>query len=696
MRKMWTWAIAEMCGGLLAFSAAFGADAGTIAVTSGATVAAFSDRNGALLSFKSADGVERVKPADELFTLQFLDKAGNATDMKSSDFRFRREGDSFVYEREAGPEVRIRIRGDGDTLLFRPTVSRWPKGFRLNWIDAPQVVVANDGALYWPFYDGCEVTKFDNRENPFSWSDYRPVGWTPRCKAWGSLYPGSAQMQFLAYYRGGRGVYFAAHDDRHVPKAVEYDWLDGERTRLSLQTFCGDAKDGVYESPFEYRLKPYEGEWMEACELYRDWVRTLPAFAKQPDRPAWAAASPVNLIYAVKGDGIDHGPNELPPNRYYPYTNVLAEVERYGRLFDAKIMTLLMHWEGTAPWCPPYVWPPYGGEAALAALRDALHAKGNLLGLYCSGTAWTQASCIDPRYTQSAKFADENLGRWMMRGPKGEIDATICNHPRAQRYGYDMCLTETWSRRTAIDEALKIARFGVDYCQYFDQNIGGGVLLCWSGAHRHPPVPGSWATRAMLSLQDDFIAEVRAAGSKMTIGCEGCAATPYVGNLFYNDARTGNDIAFGRPVPGVPFVFHEWMCNFSGNQIGHETDAAFRWTRSFHCGDMMSVILGPDGKLVNAWAVKWNRPLPNQDVLISLVRNFTALRRRYPQFLLKGRMIRPFKAVASEDDVFTSFWQSADGDRLGFVSNWKGVPVNVTCAGERLRLGPYETRELRP
>jgi len=546
---------------------------------------------------------------------------------------------------------------------------------------------------------------YTTRTNRNSWSFYEPITWVRRSQAFGGLYPGNAQMQFLAHYRDGKGLYFAAEDARHTQKGVEWEYLSPEAARLSLQTFCGEAKDGVYDSGFAYVLRPYDGDWREGCAFYRDWIRTLDAFKAPTRYPDWMKDSPVTLIYPVKGEGMDNTMG-MKPNRYYPYENVLPDVERYRRAFDSKVMALLMHWEGTAPWCPPYVWPPYGGEAALAKLRDALHAHGDLLGLYCSGTSWTQVSCVNPRYTQTAKFVDEDLGRFMMRGPKGEIDASVCNHPYAQRFGYDLCLTEGWSRRTLVDELLKLARFGVDYCQFFDQNLGGGPNLCWSARHAHPAVPGAWATDAMLTLQDEMIARMRASGSKMTIGCEGAAATPFVGNLFFNDARCFFARKHGRAVPGLPFVFHEWMCNFSGNQVAARTDEHFRWAYSFHCGDMLSVVLGPEGRLVTAWAVPWTEPLPDQERLIGLVRSLNALRRRYPEFLLRGRMIRPPFAVETKgvrvpgdpsgydyDEVLWSYWQAASGQAKGFATNWQKRPATFRLVGAD---GSVAVRTLAP
>ena len=383
-----------------------------------------SDDNGAVESLRGADGVERIVLATEAFTLQLLDGKGEPTRLKSTDFTFTRDGNLLVWryggilgerasQRAAtGLVVRMSITAVNGEFRFKPSVEGIPAGMLLEWFDGPQVCVAADKSLFWPQVDGIEVTDCARRGQP-----YRPIGFRDRnWRGIYSLYPSYCQMQFLAAYRDGRAVYFSAVDDRHTPKDVDWERVGGNAVRLSLLTFCGDLdKDGTWRPGFHYTLRPYAGGWMEACEFYRDWVRTLPAFRHPPNRPKWMYDSPVNLIYPVRGEGKDNLPRNMKPNCYFPYMKAMTAVEKYGKLLDSRIMALLMHWEGTAPWAPPYVWPPYGGEAALVQFRDALHAHGDLLGVYCSGTAWTQISSIVPSYTLEQRFEDEHLGRHMLR-----------------------------------------------------------------------------------------------------------------------------------------------------------------------------------------------------------------------------------------------------------------------------------------
>jgi len=605
---------------------------------------------------------------------------------------------------------------DGE-FRFKPSVEGIPAGMLLEWFDGPQVCVAAERTLFWPYVDGIEVTDITRRNSP-----YRPVSF--RDRNWSgiySLYPSYCQMQFLAAYKNGKGVYFSAVDDCHALKQVDWDRIGDDMVRLSMLTFCGDLdKDGAWRPKFHYSLRSYEGGWMEACEIYRDWVYTLPDFQKKPNRPKWMYDSPVSLIYPVRGEGLDNLPRNMKPNRYFPYINAMSAVEKYGKLLDSRIMALLMHWEGTAPWAPPYVWPPYGGEAVLAKFRDALHARGDLLGVYCSGTAWTQVSCIVPSYSQEQRFESEHLGRHMVRGPKGEITAGCCNGPDAQRFGYEMCLADDWSARTVADEIAKMSRFGIDYCQFFDQNNGGGWHLCYAKDHGHPPIPGAWEVDTMVSLQKKVAAS--AARDGMLLGCEASAATPYIPQLFYNDARFTwafwrSGIGGARPVHGSAFVFHEWSCNFSGNMCAsYDIDPFYRWSYAFHNGDMLSLVLGSNNGLAVGWGRSWDEDFPEQGALVSLVRRFNALRKKHPSFLLEGKMIKPFMKCESRctklvvnkrtsayspdvSDVLASFWENVKGERIGFVTNWRREPseLAITYADGRVEtrtIAPLETIEL--
>jgi len=302
----------------------------------------------------------------------------------------------------------------------------------------------------------------------------------------------------------------------------------------------------------------------------------------------------------------------------------------------------------------------------------------------------------------------------MMRGPKGEIDAVVCNGENLQRLGYDMCVAREWTQKTVLDEFGKLAAFGLDYVQFFDQNIGGGTLLCYSREHGHPEIPGAWQTRAMSSLQKEML---DSAGGSPVIGAEASAATPYVKNLVFNDARACFTFGRGLPVPGYAYVFHEFICNFMGNQCGihfyidskkNPWNLFYRTAYAFHCGDMLSILLGPEGKIFWNWGLKWNAAAPPpQEPELRLLRSLNQLRKQYPQFLFEGKMIPEF--IRWEADtvslvltnrtetiprILASAWEDSSGNRIEFLTNFLPDPCEIILDGTKRRLEGLETLAL--
>lgn len=662
----------------------------------------FADDNGSIMGFIHNE-IQLLKAAELAFTMALLDSEGNYIFLSSNDFHCRRDDGGYAYNscsRFPDISVKMNVRELEGVYFFRPEVHGIPISHILDWFDGPQVVVPSNGNLFYPFGEGLIIDQPEIREEG-EYGKYHPLGFPVRGRSVGGFFPGICQMQFMAFYTENGGIYFGAHDPECTTKAVEYAFDGVGGTRLSLQTFCGGCRD--YISPFEYVLASFDGDWMDACEIYRDWLKPEPV--KSP--VDWLDDSPVVVIYPVRGDGDDCG--KLEANEYFPYINALPYVDKYAEAFNCRIMVLLMHWEGTAPWAPPYVWPPFGGEEALAEYRDALHVRGHLLGLYGSGSAWTQKSSITD-YSCEEKFEKENLARYMMRGPKGEMDAVVCNGENSQRLGYDMCLTEEWSRRTVKDEIMKLANFGVDYAQYFDQNLGGAHLFCYSSEHHHPPAPGLWQVKAMRSLLTEANSEIVASGSKMLLGCEAAAADPYLRQLPFNDARPVFGWDRGISVPAYAFVHHEEINNFMGNQCGlnfqlEMLDAPenllYRTAYSFNAGDMLSVVLKNNGLIHWNWVLKWDYPEPDQENIITLIRNLNQFRKQYPEFLRFGRMLKPLKPVTGGkyeipmkrrtvmvDSFLHSSWRESNGGQAQIITNFLPWKQTVDYDGRALELEP--------
>jgi len=683
--------------------------------------------NGAITSFKKEGSELICRNAKDipLFDLRFRDSQGQPIDVNAFDaerFYLQPEfgQDELVvqmhYTNIGNMPVSVTVRASfrqGDPLTrWNLSVEHHTEYF-IDHIDFPNVLVPNDlpgaggnGRLFWPAMEGAVIDDADQRGKFHGWFKYKPVEYP--YQQWGGYYPGPCPMQFMAYYRNNDGLYLAAHDPHGNIKGIEWYKANGG-LQLEYRFFPGAIEAGTYKMPYNIVMRPFDGDWYDAADIYRNWVKSsqmpLPQkLSRQEDLPEWFDKSPVLTAYPVRGTR-DLG--DMTPNEYFPYTNALDDMQRLSETFDSKIMALLMHWEGTAPWAPPYVWPPFGSEENFLEFIRKMHAKGNLVGVYCSGIAWTMRSNIWD-FSLEKEFKEKNLKRIMTVAPDGKVKwSKMCSGDYAQRWSYDMCPANAFVTEVVLDQIHKIVNSGCDYIQYFDQNMGGACYFCYSKNHGHPPAPGVWMTQAMVKLYQKVKVseEVKSSGRRVLIGCEGAAAEPFLPYLKLNDLRCHLHYWTGRPVPAYAYVYHEYINNFMGNQntacVIIDIDKSplnlhQRIAYSFTAGDMILLTLRDKGEVHWDWGTSWDVKKPDQQSINTLVRNLNAWRRGFGKaFLCYGRMEKPCKLTGTYDipmtlkidhkihlpSLFTSRWISPDGRDCQIVVNYteKQQSCDILC-----------------
>ncbi len=605
----------------------------------------------------------------------------------------------LTYERVAHlpltVRVKIRIVPERGLTYWSMEMSNETDSV-IEWIDFPHVTVANDliaaggdSSILWPGCEGLLITDAHKREG--TWMAAQPLQYPSR--GWEGFYPGCCQSQCMAYYNQQGGVYLAAHDASGCPKMIEYR-LQEERIALQFRLFPGALGRGTWAMGYEMVLGVFEGDWYDAAALYREW------YEQTHERPAlsgrasqWYHRYPVVVIYPIRGEK-DTG--EMAPNAYFPYERALPVLNHLAEAFDAPLLALLMHWEGTAPWAPPYIWPPFGGEALLTSFIKLMHRQGHLVGLYGSGIGWTQESLLVP-YERREQFEQEHLDRFMCRGPQGELPySLICGG--SQRWGYDLCAATPFAKEVTAQEIARVAATGCDYLQYFDQQIGGTPYFCYDSRHGHPPAPGRWMVEEMLHL---YAQAKVAAGEHLILGCEAGAAEPYQEALPINDLRSHMGLLFGESVPLYAYLYHGRVANFLGNQVnlGGIIDLVTspdvvrqQLASAFVAGDLLSVTLNRRGELHWGWGTSWDIAPPEQASLLQLINTFIQWRRFAAAewlewgIMLKPRAIMTGTIILQRQDgshiplasIATSRWQAPAGQVAQILVNYLTDRQQVT------------------
>lgn len=520
------------------------------------------------------------------------------------------------------------------------------EGFVYEYVNYPYISTPNDlkdgggnSKILWGFNEGVLVDNMTMREDfPYFEPEYPSKGIA-------GVFPAIVETQFMAYYDDRSGLYFATHDNTNSLKGVNF-LRDNGGIKFEFRHFTGANFNEDFTIPYPTVMKFFKGDWRDASEIYKTWFKENSAkdFIKITDNknlPKWYGESPVIITYPVRGI---HDTDVMTPNAHFPYINVMPEVEKYEKLFGSKIMVLLMHWEGTAPWAPPIVWPPYGGEEIFKELVDALHARGDVIGVYCSGLGWTIQSHTDDVYNTIEQFEKENLSEEMCLSPIQDLPySNIC---RAQRSGYDLCPTRDFTIKTVTEQVELMAGAGIDYIQLMDQNHGGTSYFCYSKKHNHPPVPGKWQVDAVKNLLRTATKNT----GKVLLGCESAAAESYIPELLFSDNRFILNYRIGTPVPCYSYVYHEYLNNFMGNQVCANAFIdrlktplclAERIAYSFIAGDMLTAVLTVDGKIDWSWGKAPKDVLPNQEHIAKLIKNLNYWRQVKPEYLHSGSMVKP-------------------------------------------------------
>ena len=642
----------------------------------------FDEIKASFISFKHLNK-ELIYASLPLFSIKLRRMDNSSYIISSFDLKFKEKKDdtSFIYIGDK-IDVNLKVKLINNGLSFKIKVKNKTSEV-IEWVELPSFGLnpklkdedGGEGSVLFPFNEGSLVTNMRRRSRspfPFIEPEYPSLGRY-------SIFPNMICSQFISYQLDDFGLYFGLHDPNRGTKHIDFKYEDNS-LKIVTRVYSSKNYGEDYQTDFPLILKVFDGDVYKALDIYRNWLyKHLPEGTKKvinnTSLPKWYLNSPIIIATPIRGHK-DTG--DMSPNKLFPYENALPILEEYKKATNSPIMYLLMQYEGTAPWAPPYMFPPYGGKEMFDDFVKKIHQKHLYLGLYCSGFGYTVKSFIVPRYSQEEEFKSRHYKDILCSNSNGDISSTIVSNIRE---GYDLCPAVKESKRLFVDEMDKLLNSGVDYVQALDQNHGGCSYFCYSSKHDHPPVPGQWQ-----QIEVNKILDMLDKPKKVLIGTESGASEPFIGKILFSDNRFNLNYYCGLPFPIYSYMYHEFLHNFMGNQICHTLsfepyNYTFRLAYSFIAGDNLTAVINDEGEISNSWCSKL---ITNKEVALNFFKELNGWKQyKGNKYFNYGKMIKPievktnYKTFKCEDStiinvlgVHTAAY-SFKGNKVQFIANYQ-------------------------
>ena len=280
------------------------------------------DKTGDILSFRGVTGYDYIEKPVPLVFLQLLGGSGARTEIQSGNCAaIEKSGNVLTvrYENIGGLPVCATafITFDSTPFLrFRLSLEN-KSDLMTESVRYPSIVIKNrlspDGfRLFWPAMEGAEITDVNFRTELMSHAD----GTVYPVKGWQGVYPGACSMQFMAYYNGEHGMYFASHDAGGKYKLIE--WQPEENgIRLLQQVYADGGNEFTYD--YDVVLGAFAGDWYDAADIYRKWITSSPLLSGIPklrdnrDLPDWLTQPLTVITFPVRGT---HDTDDMKTEHY--------------------------------------------------------------------------------------------------------------------------------------------------------------------------------------------------------------------------------------------------------------------------------------------------------------------------------------------------------------------------------------------
>jgi hypothetical protein len=650
---------------------------------------------GTIASFRSTYSVDRelLIPGHvglPLFKIEFMSSKGEFSTVTSSDakeisvHRSANERDElieFEFKQIGGLPV------DGRATARCPlneTLTYWNlelKNGTPNWIGHVQFPVieipfddlahGNLSHILWPNGDGA-------LSSPVQPSISDLWGGKPHNspEAWRyNNYPGqSATAQLMAYYNDLGGLYLACDDPTGLPKFINL-LIEDDGVTMGVGHYPATARQAEMKLPYNVVLGTFHGDWYAAAEIYRGWALKQDfcktRLADRKDAPKWLGDSPIGITFPMRGEADWDGPAKENPE-YSPATNALPYLEKLAQQLDSPLMPIIFNWEHAGPWVQPEAYPAVGGDAAMREFMAKAKEKGWHPVIYGDGLCWV---------TWQKNTGYDGLPYFHSHGGDAAVirkwDGELFEYVWPWRKNYMVCVGTEVGRQMVAGMTRKMAEFGPDVIQQFDQ--GPGPMACYATDHGHPPLPGPWMTEAFNGLLKEDLKAARSVDPSVAMSCEGAPPETWLQSFQIWDARVGT-------CPLFSFLYHEFAHGHEGFYTDRVNDEALRLSvaRAVVTGYMVNFTLRDKGQIEYDWDQTWTRAVPDQAAILDWAKRINRFRAGIAKdYLIYGRMMRPWTVSnvntrdfgwGKEPLVQSATWQAQDG-KIGVVlANYANLP----------------------